>query len=117
MNEHKNHDPVDRMLDEAFGDAAVPDPGSSVWSAVQARTVPRRGGVWLPRLVATTAVAACLAVGFMAGARWIPGGAGEKNWLTTDDVVTGSLWDETSWSLDGLYASVETTTDTGGGER
>jgi hypothetical protein len=116
MNKHdKTNDHLDRLLDNAFGDDVVPAAGPSVWLGVSERTVSRRGGIWLPRFAMTTAAAACLTVGVIAGAKWVPSGAEGSNWLLPDEVVAGSMWDETSWSLDGLYAAVDLSMDADGG--
>jgi len=116
MNEHDKTDKhIDRLLGEALGDDVVPAAGPSVWLGVSERTAARRGGTWLPRFAMATAAAACMTVGVVAGAKWIPGGAEGPNWLMPDEVVAGSMWDGTSWSLDGLYAAADLSTDADGG--
>lgn len=118
MNEHDaKNEHLERLLDAALGDDAAPDPGPTVWHAVRERTTDRRSRGWIPRFATAAAAAACMTVGFMAGSHWIPGGTSESNWLLPDEIVAGSMWDETTWSLDGLYAAVETTDDADGGAR
>ena len=118
MNTHdKTNEHLDSLLGEALGDTAVPDMGPSVWFEIRSRTTSSRVGGWIPRFAMMTAAAACMAVGIFAGAEWIPGGSTAATWLTPDEVVVGSLWDETVWSLDGLYTSVETMDTADGGAR
>jgi hypothetical protein len=118
MNEHDpRNERLERLLDAALGDDATPDSGPTVWHAVRERTADRPSRGWIQRFATAAAAAACLTVGFMAGTRLIPGAAQESNWLLPDDVVAGSMWDETSWSIDGLYSAVETSGDADGGER